>query len=263
MQDVEIIQKAGLSSAQAATYLSLLKNGAMTPADLAKSTGETRTNTYAVLDKLTKAELVKDIGEKTSVYEASHPSVLEAIAEKRRRQVSKNEQVVKANMSTLTDLFYAHSTIPGARVLNGLEGIKEVYDDVIRTGKDVYLIRTTHDHATEQISPKFLSNFRDRLVAKGIHTYGLTPATPHARAHVKEGRDKERLFHRTFMPEGAYQEPVDIKIYGNKAAFTVFTKENEISIIIESPAIAMALKWAVISIQEYYKSSPQYGVQAF
>jgi sugar-specific transcriptional regulator TrmB len=238
--ETEIIQKAGLSAPQAKTYLALIQHGALTPAQNAAKTGETRTNTYALLEKLEKLGLIKKTAASKTAYEAVHPSNLEILAEKRRRLMAKNEQELKANISALTDIFYAHNEMPGSKTLSGIDGIKEVYMDILRAGKDVHLLRTTADKAVNP-DGNWWRKYRDQLPKKGIHTYAITPDTQHARQSIKSGRDQAINFHRTMMPKDAYTAPVALQIYGNKVALISFG-ETQMSTIITSPTIAEAMR---------------------
>jgi len=258
--EAEIIQKAGLSAPQAKTYLALIQNGALTPAKISEITGEKRTNTYALLERLSKIGLIKHVDAKKATYVAVHPTNLEILAEKRRRLMAKNEQELKSNISALTDIFYTHNETPGSKTLSGLDGVREVYMDVLRSGKDVYLIRTLADKAlNEQNSWKesWWHRYRNQLAEHNIHTYALTPDTRSAREHIASGRDKEINFHRTLMPEDAYSAPVALQIYGNKVAMISFG-ETQMSTIITSPVIAGAMKQIFKMLQDYWiKTYPQ------
>jgi len=235
--EIKIIQKAGLSAPQAKTYLALVQNGALTPTQITEITGEKRTNTYALLEKLEKIRLVKKIDTKRATYEAAHPSSLEILAEKRRRFMAKNEQELKANISALTDIFYAHNETPGSKTLSGLDGIREVYRDASRTGETVYLLRTPADVEITD----FITKYRREIVKKGIETYGLTQDTRKAREHIADGTDEKLLFHRTLMPKDAYPAPVSLMIYGPKVALISFG-ETQMSTIISSPTVAEAMR---------------------
>ena len=86
--------------------------------------------------------------------------------------MAKNEKLVKENISSLLDIFYANSEMPGARTLEGIEGVKEVYRDALRVKKDVYLLRTKADAVlgTDESTDSFLRSYRDQLPILGIHT---------------------------------------------------------------------------------------------
>ncbi len=243
----EVIRKAGLSEAQAKIYFALLSKGVLSPAQVAKETGETRTNAYAVLSKLENMGIVKRGEGKKLVYEAAHPSALETIAEKRRRAAVKNEEALKANMSGLLDIFYAHSEKPSVKTFTGYDGIKEVYRDVVNTGETVYLVRTTKDEKMTD----FIMKYRTEMGKKGVKTLGLMPDTKGGRAFAGSGFDEKTLLDRVPMPKDDYTAPVTIMVYGSKVALVAYG-ETEMSTIITSPAIAESLRQIVIMLRKKY-----------
>lgn len=246
--DIELVQKAGLTKPQAAAYMALVQNGALTPAEVAEKTGETRTNAYALLNKLEQLHLARNIGQKAARYQAENPANLEILAEKRRKIISKNEEELKGGMSALLDVFYAHNEAPGSRTLTGREGLKEVHRDVINTGETVYLIRTPFDSKYDDL----ISIFREKRAAKGIKTIALTPATPHAKQYATDGTDEKYLFERTMMPEDAYTSPVEVMIYGKKVALISYGEAETITVI-TSPLIVAAFREIFLMLQDYWK----------
>lgn len=237
--DTSILKKAGLTESQARGYLALIQNGTLTPVELAAGTGESRTNGYAIADKLVELGLATKKDGVRAVYAAAHPSALEALAEKRRKVVIANERTVKDGMSPLIDLFYAHTEQPGTRVLQGIDGIKSVYEDTLRApGNEIYLLRTTADEV--DLGLNYLNNYRERRAAAGIHTYALTPDTAIARRN-RDTEDERMLFHRTMIAPDAYTAPVEIDIYGHKVALIAYG-ETQMATIITSPPIAEAMR---------------------
>jgi len=237
--EIDILKKAGLTESQAKGYLALIENGELTPNELAQITGETRTNAYAIVDKLVSFGLATKKDSSKAIYIANHPSTVETLAERRRKALVKNEQEVKRGISPLVDLFYAHNELPGTRVLQGIEGIKEVYADTLRTKKDIYLVRTTAD--VPDLGLEFLEKYREKRAATGIHTYGITTYTKYGHKASIDGTDEAMLFIRTFIPDNSYTAPVEIDIYGDKVAFISFG-ETQMATIINSPTIAEAMR---------------------
>ena len=66
--DTTILRKAGLTESQAKGYLALIQHGALTPAELAEKTGETRTNGYMICEKLEQLGLATKKDGKKTVY---------------------------------------------------------------------------------------------------------------------------------------------------------------------------------------------------
>lgn len=248
---VDIIKKAGLTESQARGYLTLIENGALTPAEIADKTGETRTNAYMICDKLEKLGLISKKDVKKATYTPNHPSTLETLAERRRKAVTRNEQEVKQGISPLIDIFYAHTEMPGTRTLQGIEGIKDVYTDTLRTPNNtIYLLRTVAD--TPDLGINFLNNYRQTRADKGIHTYALTPDSEIARQHMSSGEDQKMLFHRTIIPSQYYTAPVEIDVYGDKVAFIAFG-ETQMATVITSPPLALAMQQVLALLAQYAK----------
>ncbi len=248
--EIDIIRKAGLSEAQAKTYLALVQHGELTPAQIAEYTGETRTNTYAVLEKLESTKLVKCGDGKKKVFMAAHPSMLETIAEKKRRAAVKNEEMLKASMSSLLDIFYAHSEQPEVKTFIGYEGVKDIYRDVLRTGETVYLLRTEKD---EELND-FIRSYRKEMSKKGVRTIALMPDTIEGRKNASDGTDERVLLDRIAMPRGTYTAPVTIMVYERKVALVAYG-ENEMSTIIISKSLAESMRQMILMMRELYRNN--------
>ena len=237
--DTTILRKAGLTESQAKGYLALIQHGSLSPGELAEKTNETRTNGYMICEKLEKLGLATKKDGKKAVYTPNHPSALETLAEKRRKVIQKAEQDVKNNINPLIDMFYAASELPGARTLNGIEGIKEIYLDTLRVKQDIYLLRTTSDEV--DLGVEYLNTYRRERAKLGINTYGLTPSTKSAIERLDGDEDKRMLFHRTLLPPNSYTAPVEIDIYGSKSAFISFG-DTQMAIVVDSPPMAEAMR---------------------
>lgn len=255
MDELDVIKKAGLSETQASVYNCLLKNGTMTPAELAKNTGQSRENCYMIAKKLTELNLIEQTNDKKSTYRILNPTNLEILAEKRRKVVAKNEKFVKDNLSSLLDIFYANNEMPGARTLEGLDGIKEAYQDTLRVKQDIYLLRTrAYDAVNKKEDGYFLDEYRKKLPLLGIHTYALTSVHKEAIKRFKNGQDEADNYHRTWMPEEDYTAPVTIQVYGDKISLISYG-ETQMATIITSPTIAEAMRQILKIMMKYYQKS--------
>ena len=256
MDETDILKKAGLSEAQADVYSCLLTNGAMTPTELAERTEQSRENCYAVAKRLVELGLIEQVGDKKAKYKVLNPSALETLVEKRRRIMAKNEKFVKDNLSSLLDIFYANNEMPGARTIEGIDGVREVYEDNLRVRKDLYFIHTKNpDSLGKDKDPdSFMRKYRDQRPLLGIHTYALTPATEKRLKRFSKIRDEATNFHRTWMPESDYTAPVEIQAYGDKVAIISFG-ETQMATIIISPVIAEAMRQILKSMMNFYQKN--------
>ena len=252
--DTTILRKAGLTESQAKGYLALIEYGTLSPVELAEKTGESRTNGYMICEKLENLGLVSKKEGKKALYTPAHPSALEVLAEKRRKILVRNEQDVKGGLSPLIDMFYRLREEPGARTLQGIEGIKSVYADTLRTpDKKIYLLRTTADSASISLGEDFFDNYRQERANIGIDTYAITPMNEVSYKHLLSGEDTHLRYHRTPLPDNTYTAPVEIDVYGDKVALIAFG-DTQMATIITSPPIAEAMRQVLHMIITTYKT---------
>ena len=249
-----VAEKAGLTKSQANVYIALIREDELTPARMAELSGESRENCYSIAKRLVELQLAEKTSNRKSSYRALNPSALQTLAENRRRAVQRNEAYVKQNIDSIMQLFYANSEMPGAHSIDGIEGVKEVYNDMLHSNADIYLLRTEYDKDLGNAEEGFLRRFRTTCAENGITTYALTPDYPEARAYAADGTDKKMKFDRVFMPANAYTGKVEIDVYGNKVAMITFG-ETQMATIISSPAIADAMRQIINMLRDYYSQT--------
>ncbi len=252
-----LIKKAGLTDSQAKAYLTFVNEGKLTPNDLSKLIDESRSNCYAICDKLEKYNLIEKTDDKKAAYKPNHPVTLETLAEKRRKLLTRHEKEVKEGISNLIDIFYANNQMPGARTIYGRDSIREVYKDILRVGKDNYLIRTPKD---SEYGGNYLKGFLSEKAERGIYSYVIAAAVENSIRNYQDGSDKERLIHKTFIPKDFYDAPVEIDVYGDRVAFTSFG-DVEMVTFITSPALAEAMRQIIkiiIRLQKDYMKNEEF-----
>jgi DNA-binding MarR family transcriptional regulator len=206
--NTELLVNLGLTRPQAAVYLALIEHGQTTAPEIAGFTGQTRTNAYTLLDKLTELGLAERVrGAKKITYRALGPSALEYLVTTQRQAAQKREQLLQANLPDLMTFFHTHSEQPTIRFFQGRDEIKKIYDDQIATGDEILIVRSPDDVAS----------------------------------HRNPLSHKQHLLTTTYIAEGGYTAPVEWDIYGNKVSIISFGNEA-IGMIIESPQIAESMR---------------------
>src|SRR5437762_3576468 len=102
LMDAQILKQLGLTSSQAKSYLELIKAGSLTPPQLAKKTGESRTAAYMSLAKLEEIGLATKAGEaKKATYSPANPSALENFISRKRKEVTVAEDLYRNSLPKL------------------------------------------------------------------------------------------------------------------------------------------------------------------
>lgn len=234
--NVQTLTDIGLNETQAKVYILLVKNGSLTPPQTASLLSIKRTNAYAVLDKLEELGLAskKELKKKIT-YWAANPIALEKLARAKRTEALEHEKQVQSSMPALLNYFYSFSEQPGVRFFQGLDGIKEIYKDMLRTNKDVFVVRSAHDQ--DIMGDGFFADFKRKKAKQGICTHMLNPDVnskiwnPEVNTELKTTVTETRLT--------KYSAKVEISTYGNKVSIISFGEEV-IGMIIDSPQIAEA-----------------------
>ncbi len=249
--NIDTLTDLGLTESQAKAYLLLVQEGSIAPPELATKTKQTRTNAYKVLERLAELKLAtKQEASNKITFRAANPIALEELARKRRNEVLDEEKRVRLAMPALLNYFYTYSEQPGIRFFQGKYGIKEIFDDMLRTRKTIYLIRSVHD--VKFYDKEFFQEFIKKKVRLGIKTVGLTPDLP--QANHNPAIDTTNNFSRTWMPTDAYTGAAEWYVYGNKLAILSYGEEA-IGMIIESPQIADSFRQLFCLLQSSQSNS--------
>lgn len=245
----QLLRSLGLSNSQAEIYLKLVERGELTPPEVAKISGESRTNAYMILQKLEEFGLVEKIETaKKLKYQPLNPIALERLAEEKRVETATVEHQIKQSMPQMLSYYYSFTEKPGIRLLQGTEGLKEIYKDTLRTKKDIYFLRTPTEVKT--LGDEYFSRYKQKRAQLGITTFALTSDTPNARKYAAD--DKLNKMIRTWIKPESYTAPVEVNIYGDKVAFLSYGEEI-MGVIVQSPAIAESMRQLFKLIRESYR----------
>lgn len=242
----------GLSDEEAQIYLSLLARGQQSASDLAKSTKVKRTYIYNVSASLIKKGLISQIKKgKTTVFNPASPDKLLTLAQEKKQKAAQAEQTLEAILPGLKTKFEVIDAKPVVTYYEGIEGIKKVYMDTIKEGKEMWsLVETSEvDPAIyEWLTKKYVT---DRVSA-GIKVKAIV-ASGH-KTKIYTGLDEKELRESKVISNEKFPFKNEVNIYGNKIAIVNYKKGSQIlGIIIDNHILAstfrswFSLTWESIS----------------
>lgn len=253
----QILQEIGLTETQAKAYILLIKNGSVHPADIAEKIDTTRTNTYKIFEQLEELKLAeRDESNKKLVYTAAHPLALEQLAELKRKQAAEYEQKVKATMPALLEYYFTNTEQPTVRMYQGMPGLEKVYQEQIRLGKPIRLLRSQKD--IDMYGLAFMDGVRGLAHKHKISRKMIIPDDKRVYKGWQEN-DKKYGDTRTWMDLDDYTAPVEWDVYGDRVSIIIFGREEAIGIVIEHPQIAEALKQIFTMLEDGLKRKPNYS----
>jgi sugar-specific transcriptional regulator TrmB len=241
MEKEELLIKLGLSEDESKIYLALIGSGYLPARMLAKRTGIGRTLVYRAITRLLAHGLIEKRERKGEIaqFYPAHPRRLEELL----RQKENGLISVKKSLSDTIGSFAAeyNSLIGKPNVLfyEGQEGLQKMYDDIIDTGENLYLIRSPYDKETDEtrelINKQILRQFKN-----GIKVKALTPFTPTTAKSIKGIKPNTPTVNRVIIPSH-FDIPAQVLMYGNKVAI-VSLKKSLMTTIIENDDISETFK---------------------
>jgi len=238
---VDILMQTGLNSHQAAIYGALIKIGQKPAGVIARSAGISRPLAYKALGELEAMTLVKkhDAPGKVAEFSAAHPIKLQDLASERFETARRAKESTESALSALISDFTKISGQPGVRILQGPQGVKDLYADILRERQPIMLIRSPDDKSHPEVAALIEDQIK-KQVGLGIHVQAITPLAADTPKKQVE-KDSSRLMTRRIIPLDKFSIPAQVIIYANKVSITAFDT-SLMTTIIENSTIAQTFR---------------------
>ncbi|MCX6744848.1 MAG: hypothetical protein NTX82_04965 [Candidatus Parcubacteria bacterium] len=233
MELQEQLQTLGLNEKEAKVYLASLELGQSSVQDIARKSHIKRSTVYEIINNLIEQNLITIIPKgKKRYFLAAEPIKLTEL-------IDQKQKVLAKMMPELEALSKISPTKPKIRFYEGKEGIKSIYADTIKEGKEIFGFVAVTEGLQSKIG-NYLTNYVKQRSEKKIMAKAIASDSPMAREFQK--RDQQEYRQTKLISEDDYPFSIEINIYGNKVAFISY-KENELmGVIIESMEIAKTMK---------------------
>ena len=237
MSNIEQIISQGLGVVPAKIYLSLVKNGEMTVPKIVEVLDLSRTIIYESLTELLAYNYITYRKEGRVVfYGPTHPSKLNDLIEEKKRETRLFEGEIKEAVHNLTGVFNISQNRPGVRFFEGVEGLKEVWDDILESG--VKEFDTIGDlEAILNNVPEFNKEWLSKKDKMNIKEKTITNKTEFNEGAIKIHQSKIDEFKMIDKDGELLIENTIMDIYASKVAYTTLEYGNIIGVIIEDKNI--------------------------
>ena len=220
-----ILKQVGFGDTAEHIYLSLLKRGACSIAELAQFTGKHRPVIYKALPELISANLVsKSLKGKRVVYKAESPAILSSLLKKQSENINEF-------LPELLEIFKNKDKKPKISFFEGKEGIATVYEQLVASTKKegaIYRYESPRDYTYNK---KYYPDlYWKRAGSKGdIDKYVIT----NQKTHEKRHKNLNRLSKAVDIP---FEDNITQLIGNNKVIFIDY--DTETAILIENERFA-------------------------
>jgi HTH-type transcriptional regulator, sugar sensing transcriptional regulator len=217
--NLEYLESAGLTNAEAKIYVVLVENGSSLASFVTKKSGLHRRTVYDALERLIEKGLVSYIRKNNRKYfEAQSPKRLLEIIKEKEKNV--NEAII-----SLEGLFNVTKEKEETVFYRGKEALKTIFDDQVNEEKDILILGASAN--ARDIIKYYFSKYDDerkkkKLKIKAIFSEKIGQKIPYAEIR--------------YLPKKNSSE-MAANIYGNKVALILWT-ENPLAILIRNKKIA-------------------------
>lgn len=226
----ELLAEFGLTKNEVNVYLTLLKIGSALAGQITENTGIHRRNVYDALERLQEKGLVSFvIVNNKKLFSSANPKRFVEIIEENKNRLDirkKAFEQVLPKLNSMISVTKKHDV----RFFKGTEGLKTVYEDVLRTGKNY--VGYGPGEGVEKILKFYFKHYIQKRKKLKIRTRLIYPEKDRNKKFVKNPLSKAR-----FLPD-KYSSYAALRIYGDKVALLLMSEDEPLAIIIKNKKIA-------------------------
>jgi len=226
------LEQFGLEGKKADVYLASLELGSATVIEIARKAGIKRTTCYDILLDLMESSLIYETTKgKKRLFIADNP-------EKIQKKIQEKEKLFSEILPFLKSMHNVSGTKPKIHFYEGLEGIKEAYNDPLKYSGEFFAFGS--EDIIKIVGNEWMEQFIKNRIKKRIPVYTILPQTDYTQQKLLE-RDPLQLRATKLINKNKYPFSIEIDIYGHSKISLISAKEK-LGIIIESSEIHNTLK---------------------
>lgn len=231
----------GLTEKEIALYELLLSHGKLSAGDIVKESKLKRPTVYQSLYVLQKKGLVTQFESGKKIhFKVEPPTKLLDLANNQLKNVQESHKELSSLISNLNSQYILSVEKPVIAVFEGVEGLKEIYDDMLTVGKPIFAALTT-DEVDPQLYKWLTTVFAKKRAELKITAEVLVASGENTQEYVSKNRDELRQTKTVDKTKYPFQHEIDI--YGDKIAFVNYKKgEHLIGVVVQNPFISKTMK---------------------
>lgn len=224
----------GLSEKEIDVYSAILDLGKGTITDISRKTGIKRTTVYEYIESLLKKELLcKTADKKRTFYCLENPKKIARLLDKEKKEIEEKRSKIEKIIPELESLYSASFKKPSISFYDGKDGIKNVYQQILSTHKNIYSIFSPENFF------KLFSAKENYDLMMGLYRNGgmLRSLVEKTSKPIKELKEKEykKFIKSKQLPDG-FKFETDLLVVNDTVALISF--KSMVAIIIKDQAIA-------------------------
>jgi sugar-specific transcriptional regulator TrmB len=253
--DEKLLVSFGLSQNQARAYRALVLKKSLRPGQLAKLTGESRTNCYALLNRLVEMGLATKVDEaKKYIYYPASPLALKSMLDKDRQALDNQLQELDRRLPQMLSQYHAGGQQPKVRHYKGEKELRSMYDEQMeQTDRELYFVRSKADIPYFGLTQ--MEEVRQLARKYKKRRFGITPMLSNAPTNRRS--DAATNLKRAWIKPEDYDAAVEWAVSGDQLQ-AILLKNEGYGISIEHPEIADSFRQILKLLYAYIHKDPDY-----
>lgn len=237
----QILTDLGLTPEEAQIYISLLENGPQTAIQLGKTTKVKRTYVYRVIQGLIGHGLASQNKKgNTTLFAPLSPDHLLNLVASKKQKIEASERVLDAVLDQFKAKYVSVADKPVVTVYEGLSGLKKVYEDMLKEGKEIFSMLQTSEIEPE-LREWLKNDFVPRRAKLGVPAKVILASGKLSAEY--QSRNEQALRTVLEVPNDLFPFPHEVDVFGDKVAFVHFKKgEPLLAILIYHPHMAETMR---------------------
>ena len=238
---LNFLEQLNLSRGEIEIYELLLRIGQAPAHRIVAETKLKRPTAYKFLNELEKKGLVvKEDKDKIIHFRPESPTKLMELAENNYRSLDHLRNNLASLMPQLTSTYILSVEKPVVTTFEGIEGLKQIYEDTLECEGEIYNVLQTAQ-VEEELKQWLEGVYVKRRAKRGVYVKAIVTSGKGTKVYT--GKDKKELRTTIVVSQELFPFQHEVAIYGDKVAFINFKKgEPLIGVVINHPQIAKTMR---------------------
>jgi len=234
LQVRQALRLLGFSENEVKVMTSLFHLKKASAKEISRQSAVTMSSVQYALANLTLRGLVRQ-SKTGDTYEICPEQELFDWIDEQKVKMDETYDEVKNEIHTFLSAVQNASWKPEVMYFEGREGVVEIYEDMLETGKDIYCW-TDIKKIEETLGEKYMKEFIQKRIEKKVTTHALMPKNPQNILYSKNDQKRETKLLDKFLIQG------EIRIYGDKVAVITSHEKPPVGFIFQGRLITELFK---------------------
>jgi len=243
--ELSTLKNIGLTDGEIKIYQVLLDHGETPANQIIKLTGLKKGDCYnKIYDLITRGFVEERTKDKKKHFRLTHPDTIQGYVDNELKTISNTEREISALMPSIISSYNLTYHKPGVQMLEGIEGIKRLYEDTLREGKPISAFLEASESDPE-VWKWLRKHYIKERVKAGIPAQVIMSSDKLDNIKTAEylDQDKKELRETRVVDKNLFPCKIEIQIYGNKVAFASYNKNDVLlGTIIDNKNIAESMR---------------------